>query len=158
MNQRPASIVSPLNRKQESSGAQLRKVTGQRPRRTTGGAAAPRSHFIYILDQVQTDGRTEGGGRDGETIPAQKHFLKTIWGPFSSYSSWLIHDEAREVRLASAAPPLHTEKTRSCGLPTRTAFPDSEGTRAPTSAWSRSGSPGSSVLPPSGRHGPRLKA
>lgn len=81
----------------------------------------------------------------------QKHFLKTIWGPCSSYSSWLIHDEPTEVRLASAAPPLHTEKTRSWGLLTRTTFPESEGTRLPTSAWSRSGSPGSSVFPPAGR-------
>lgn len=84
--------------------------------------------------------------------PSQKHFLKTICGPYSSYSSWLIHAELKVRRLASTAPPLHTEKSLSLGLMTRTLSPMSGGTSPLISAWSRSGSPENRVFPPSARH------
>lgn len=60
--------------------------------------------------------------------PAQKHFLKTICGPCSSYSSWLIQAESKDDKLASTAPPLQTEKSLSLGLVTRTHSIKSVGT------------------------------
>lgn len=84
----------------------------------------------------------------GDEQSFQKHFLKTIWGPNSSYSSWLIQAELKAGRLASTAPPVHTEKSRSFGLVTRTHSARSGGTIFRSSLWSRSGRPASRVLPP----------
>ncbi len=79
-------------------------------------------------------------------VPAQKHFLKTICGPNSSYSSALIQAPQRSAMLASAAPPRHTEKSRSLGLLTLTLR--SAGHRRRISCCRRTGSPDSSVFPP----------
>lgn len=83
---------------------------------------------------------------------AQKHFLKTICGPNSSYSSALIQALPRSGMRASAAPPLHTEKSRSRGLMTRTHVLRSAGTMCLISCCRRSGRPGSSVFPPAQAH------
>lgn len=80
---------------------------------------------------------------------AQKHFLKTIWGPNSSYSSWLIQAEEKDDMLARIAPPLHTEKSRSLGLVTFTLSPKPTGAKRLISHCRRSGSPVSRVFPPS---------
>ncbi len=79
-------------------------------------------------------------------VPAQKHFLKTICGPNSSYSSALIQAPQRSAMLARAAPPRHTEKSRSLGLLTLTLR--STGHRRRISCCRRTGSPDSSVFPP----------
>lgn len=83
---------------------------------------------------------------------AQKHFLKTICGPNSSYSSALIQALPRSGVRARAAPPLHTEKSRSRGLMTRTHALRSAGTMCRISCCRRSGRPGSSVFPPAQNH------
>lgn len=83
------------------------------------------------------------------SCPSQKHFLKTICGPYSSYSSRLIHAQLNVGMLASTAPPLHTEKFLSAGLVTRTLPPVSAESRPLISAWRRSGRPASRVFPPS---------
>lgn len=88
---------------------------------------------------------------------AQKHFLKTICGPNSSYSSALIQALPRSGMRASAAPPLHTEKSRSSGLMTRTHALRSAGTMCRISCCRRSGRPGSSVFPPAQAHSHMLE-
>lgn len=91
------------------------------------------------LIPVQPEGQARDEESTSEAFPQrqewygiksllQKHFLKTIWGPNSSYSSWLIQAALKAGRLASTAPPLHTEKSRSLGLVTRTLSARSGGT------------------------------
>lgn len=109
-------------------------------------------HYQWTLQHQKHKKKTLSKRVKNALRSAQKHFLKTICGPNSSYSSALIQALPRSGVRARAAPPLHTEKSRSRGLTTRTHALRSAGTMCRISCCRRSGRPGSSVFPPAQNH------
>ena len=77
---------------------------------------------------------------------AQKHFLWTMSGPFSSYSSLEIHSCDATASDASIEPPSHAPCTRSGTA--QTAGEHGVGARRPRSSVSRAGRPGIIDEPP----------
>merc|ERR1712097_8961 len=83
----------------------------------------------------------EGGGSK-----SQKHFLCTMPGPLSSYSSFFTHMLWKVERDERIEPPIHTEYLRSGGATTLIFI--ELGARLVTSLDRRSAMPSYIVVPP----------
>ena len=88
--------------------------------------------------------RREEGEREGEEGAPQKHFLRTMVGPDSSYSPFEIHICWNVLSEARMDPPIHTEYLRSGGATTLIV----DGARAVSSFVTCFPIPGNMVLPP----------
>merc|ERR1719408_859256 len=98
--------------------------------------------FWEMLCPCPKDRRPEGGV--GSAF--QKHFLCTIPGPLSSYSSFLTHMLWKVERDERIEPPIHTDYLRSGGATTLIFI--ELGARLVTSLDRRSAIPSYIVVPP----------